>query len=219
MNITSFRVVDDPARVGAEELAGLVSDTQPCTLALSRGAEMIRLLARFPLPWPDTDVFQVDERAAPDGSEDRNYTAMVRELRGARLHPMPVEGDLESGAASYGSLLEEICGSPPVVDVVHLGLGPDGHTASLVPGDPILEVRDRPVAATGVYQGYRRMTLTYPVLDAARYVVIVAAGAEKARSVAAVLDGQAWAPAARLGSADVRLIVDADAAAGRKNRL
>ena len=218
MNITSFRVVDDPARAGAEELAVLVHDEEPCTLALSRGPEIFRSLAAEPLRWHATDVFQVDERAAPDGSEDRNFTAIGHEFRGAKVHPMPVEGDLESGAASYAETLENICGSPPVIDVIHLGLGPDGHTASLLPGDPILEIRDRWVAVTGLYQGYRRMTLTYPVIDAARHVVIVAAGAEKARAVTAVVNGETWAPAARLRSADVRLIVD-PAAAGDKKRL
>jgi 6-phosphogluconolactonase len=97
-----------------------------------------------------------------------------------------------------------------------LGIGPDGHTASLVPGDAVLEERGRSVAVTGAYQGFRRMTLTYPVLDAARVVVIVAAGAEKAKAVAAVLRGEQWAPAARLNSPDVRLIVDEAAAGGLK---
>src|SRR5207249_3367067 len=110
---------------------------------------------------------------------------MVHELPDARVHPMPVGSQLDWGADAYAATLEAICGSPPVIDVVHLGIGPDGHTASLVPGDPVLEARDRSVAVTGAYQGYRRMTLTYPVLDAARCVVIVASGASKARAVAA----------------------------------
>lgn len=216
MNITSFRVVDDPAIAAAAEMSALVYDEEPCTLALSRGEAMIRELARVPVAWHAADVFQVDERVAPDGSEERNFTAMQREFRGATLHPMPVGSDLEWGAAAYAATLERICGSPPVLRVVHLGIGPDGHTASLVPGDPVLDVRDRWVAVTGAYQGLRRMTLTYPVLDAAAHVVIAAAGAEKARAVGAVLNGEDWAPIARLQSADVRLIVDRAAAGEMK---
>jgi 6-phosphogluconolactonase len=213
VNITSFRVVDDPAQQGAAEIAGAMTGRR--TLAVSRGGAIFRHLAAA-IAWDGVDVFQVDERAAPDGSDERNLTALRRELGAERVHPMPVGSDLDWGAAAYAKTLEETCGSPPVLDVVHLGIGPDGHTASLVPGDPVLEVRDRPVAVTGVYQDYRRMTLTYPALDAARVVVIIAAGTAKARAVAAVVGGQTWAPAARLQSADVRLVVDADAAAETK---
>jgi 6-phosphogluconolactonase len=211
VDITSFRVVDDPSAAGAQEIADALSLTGSRTLALSRGRDLFRHLAAGPIAWERIDVFQVDERVAAGGSEDRNLTAMADELR-ATIHPMPVGGDLDWGAAAYAATLSELCGSPPVLDVVHLGLGPDGHTASLVPGDPVLDVREAWVAVTETYQGFRRMTMTYPVLDAARCVVIVAAGAEKARAVAAVRNGETWAPAARLASADVRLIVDASAA-------
>lgn len=214
MNITKFEVTSDPQAAGAEEIARELREGH--TLAVSRGEGVFRHLAGAALDWGAIDVLQVDERAAPDGSADRNLTSLHRELSQARIHPMPVNGQLDWGAAAYAATAEELCGSPPVIDVVHLGIGPDGHTASLVPGDPVLRVVDAWVAVTRRYQGYRRMTLTYPVLDRARCVVIVAAGAEKARAVAAARRGEEWAPVARLASADVRIFVDEAAAASEK---
>jgi len=225
MTLASFVVVDDPIAAGARTIAeattASIAARGRCALAVSRGAELFRELARASVDWTAVDLFQVDERAAPDGSPERNLTAIERELvRGRttpRVHAMPVTGDLDAGAAAYGVDLIEACGSPPVLDVVHLGLGADGHTASLVPGDPVLDVVDRWVAVTGSYDGYRRMTLTYPVLDAARCVVVLAAGEQKARAVAAVRAGDASVPAGRLRAPDTRVIVDPAAAEAAEN--
>src|SRR5258705_7493126 len=94
---------------------------------------------------------------------------------------MPVEApDLEAAASRYAETLWAIAGSPPVFDLVHLGLGADGHTASLVPGDPVLDVTDADVAVTRPYQGRRRMTLTFPIINRSRRVLWLVTGREKA---------------------------------------
>lgn len=219
-------VEDEPAvwRSTAALIADAVRDAAAArgrsSLALSRGSVLCEELVRAGVDWPAVDLFQVDERAAPPDGDDRNHGQIERELL-ARLeddgrpidHPMPVDGDLDAGATAYGRLLEGACGAPPVIDVVHLGIGPDGHTASLVPGDPVLDVADVPVAVTGTYRGYRRMTLTFPVLDRARLVVFAVAGPDKAAALARVLAGDATAPAARVRADVVRFVADRSAAA------
>ena len=163
---------------------------------------MLRNLGQEDLPWGAVHVVQVDERIAPPGDPDRNLT----HLRGSLLshapldpehiHAMPVEsGDLEAAGKTYSRTLQEIAGSPPVLDLVHLGLGPDGHTASLVPGDPVLDVMDADVALTGIYQGRRRMTLTYPVINRARKVLWLVTGGEKAGMLARLQAGDPSIPA------------------------
>jgi 6-phosphogluconolactonase/glucosamine-6-phosphate isomerase/deaminase len=164
------------------------------------------------MPWGKTELFQVDERVASPGSEDRNLTHMVLGLsmaHQAALRPMPVtQRDLDGAAREYEATL------PERFDLVHLGLGPDGHTASLVPGDGVLEVRDRRVAMTeGYYQGHRRMTLTYPAIDAARRVLWLVTGAEKREPLAKLLAGDGSIPAGRVANENMVVVAD-QAAAG-----
>ena len=147
---------------------------------------MLRALADKQVPWDGVHVLQVDERVAPAGDPDRNLTHLRESLlqhaplRPEQIHAMPVESeDLQAAASRYAATLREVAGSPAVLDLVHLGLGPDGHTASLVPGDPVLDVNEAAVALAGPYQGRRRMTLTYPVLNHARRVLWLVTGAKR----------------------------------------
>jgi 6-phosphogluconolactonase len=182
---------------------------------------MLRWLAAAQIPWRAVHVFQVDERVAPAGHTDRNLTHLHESLlanapiAADQIHAMPVEAcDLEQAAAEYAQTLRSVAGEVPILDLVHLGLGPDGHTASLVPGDPVLDVEDADVALSGPYQGRRRMTLTYPILNRARRVLWVVTGAEKVSMVNRLLEGDQSIPAGRVRAANAMLLADS-AAAGR----
>jgi len=203
----------------AAEVRDAVAARGRCVLAVSGGRTpwaMLRTLAGMDLPWDRLHVVQVDERAAPAGDPDRNLTHLRASLGAvpARIHAMPVEQPaLEAAAADYARTLGELAGTPPVLDLVHLGLGPDGHTASLVPGDPVLDVGDVEVALAGPYQGRRRMTLTYPALNRARRVLWVVTGAEKAPMLPRLLAGDPAIPAGRVRQADAIVYADPGAAA------
>src|SRR5262249_11445915 len=155
---------------------------------------------------------------APDGHDDRNLTHLRESLAQAplppeQIHAMPVDStDLDTAAAQYAATLRQIAGPSPVIDLVHLGLGPDGHTASLVPGDPVLAVDNADVALSGPYQGRRRMTLTYPILNRARRVLWVVTGSEKATMVKRLLDYDRAIPAGRIRSDRALLLADRAAA-------
>jgi 6-phosphogluconolactonase len=171
---------------------------------------MVELVSEADLDWERTTIFQVDERIAPAGDDDRNLTHMVEALPidlQTRIRPMPVtDDDLESAAARYA---EEL---PDALDAVHLGLGPDGHTASLVPNDRVLEVTDRKVALTGgEYQDRRRMTVTYPTLAAARNIVWLITGAEKQDALKRLQAQDPSIPAGRVDPAHATIVADAQA--------
>jgi 6-phosphogluconolactonase len=203
------------AELIAERARASVAERGTFTLALSGGSgpwRAFRLLADDDVPWAETEIFQVDERIAPMGDDDRNLTHMEESLPAAawaRVHPMPVEADdLGAAAAEYAVLL------PDRLDLVHLGLGPDGHTASLVPGDPVLEVRDCNVALTGTeYQGRRRMTLTYPMLDRSRELLWLVTGESKVEPLGLLLDGDPRIPAGRVRAEGSLIVADRAAAA------
>jgi 6-phosphogluconolactonase len=228
MNIEVF----DSADLVAQKAAAMIaSDARVAAasrgrfvMAVSGGHTpwvMLRALVNQDVPWPAVHVVQVDERVAPAGDPDRNLTHLRESLLDhaplvpEQIHPMPVESpDLETAAAQYAATLRQIAGSPPVLDLVHLGLGPDGHTASLVPGDAVLNVKDADVAITGVYQGRRRMTLTYPIINRARRVLWVVTGSEKVQMLNRLLSGDESIPAGRVSQGQALVLADA-AAAGR----
>jgi 6-phosphogluconolactonase len=214
----------------ADEARASVRARGRFTLAVSGGRTpwiMLRSLAREDMPWDRLELFQVDERVAPTGHTDRNLTHLHESLlihvssalRAEQVHVMPVSvADLHAGAGAYAQTLQEFAGTPPVLDLVHLGLGPDGHTASLVPGDPVLAVTDADVAVTGVYQQRRRMTMTFPMLNRARRILWVVTGSEKAPMLERVRAGDESIPAGRIRRD--RAVVLADrAAAGTKGGL
>jgi 6-phosphogluconolactonase len=216
-----IEVLDDAATAAAraaEEVVArartAVADHGRFTFAVSGGTTPLAMFAelgKHDVPWDRVAIHQVDERVAPAGDTDRNLTHLVRSLPPdgvAVVLPMPVEdADLEAAAGRYAATL------PERFDLVHLGLGPDGHTASLVPDDPVLGVTDRDVALTEPYQGRRRMTMTYPVLDRAELVLWLVAGEEKADALARLRAGDASVPAGRV-RAGAQLVVCDRAAAG-----
>ena len=216
------KVVGDSEQAAAEaaRVIGIAGDVAirergKFEFAISGGKtpwRMLELLADGGLDWSKTLLYQVDERIAPSGSPERNLTHIVPTLPLAcqgSIRPMPVGGeDLEGAAASYGWSL------PERLDLVHLGLGPDGHTASLVPGDPVLEVTDRPVALTeGEYEGTRRMTLTYPTLDRARRIVFLVTGKDKEDALVKLIDRDPSIPAGRITNENVLVVTDHEVAA------
>lgn len=188
----------------ARHLIGVMQQRGQASLAISGGRSpwgMFDQLAAQAVTWSAVHLFQVDERIAPPGDDARNWTrflagALARRVPPANLHPMPVEiEELETAADRYAGTLSEWTGEPPVLDVVHLGIGADGHTASLFSGDSTLEETQRPVAVSRSYEGFRRLTLTLPALNRARCVVWFAVGAARRAALARLLDGDTAIPA------------------------
>jgi len=191
-------------------------------LALSGGTtplRMLELLVGADIPWSRVHLFQVDERVVAADDAARNLKGLRAalldkiSLPADQLHPLPVEAaNLSDGAAEYATMLRQFAGTPPRLDLIHLGLGEDGHTASLVPGDPALQELQSEVAVTHPYQGYRRLTLTYPVLDRARCLLWLVTGPAKAPALLRLRRGDRSIPAGRVMSE--RAVLFADASAG-----
>jgi 6-phosphogluconolactonase len=226
MNIEVFADDEATARAAAKfiasEASAAVAARGRFVMAVSGGSTpwiMLRALAGEALPWEHVDVVQVDERVAPAGDPERNLTHIKEALRHSpmrleQIHAMAVEAlNLEVAAREYATALSSVAGNPPVLDLVHLGLGPDGHTASLVPGDPVLNILDSDVGLTGSYQGRRRMTLTYPVINRARRILWLATGTGKREMLAKLRNDDTSIPAGRIRQDNAVVFADHAAAA------
>lgn len=215
------RAVDLIVEVGTQA----IDERGQFVFAVSGGSTPRRFLGelghRSDLDWTRVHLFQVDERVAPDGDAARNATMLnealftqeflaSRALAGVWLMPVTA-GDLDAAAAQYARAMDKVTGSPVVFDLVQLGLGDDGHTASLVPGDPVLDVTGRDVAVTDDYRGHRRMTLTWPVLDRAKELLWVIAGESKRDALGRYLDNDPSIPATLPTQARATVLADAAA--------
>ncbi|MBC6368004.1 6-phosphogluconolactonase [Algoriphagus sp. AK58] len=192
------------------------------SMAISGGKtpwEMMKILVKAKLRWEKVNIFQVDEREAPDGHADRNLTQLFHCLEGSgiltrvNIFPMHVIAEnLEEEANEYAQTLREVTGDG-ILDLVHLGLGADGHTASLIPGDPVCEVTDKDIAVTEQpYQGRLRMTMTYPILNRAKEILWVVTGEEKADMLKKLLNQDPGIPAGKVNPENAFIIADQDAA-------
>jgi 6-phosphogluconolactonase len=224
-----IEVLADAAAVAKRAAALIAEDARDAVvargsflIAVSGGHTpwlMLRDLAGEKVPWEQVQVVQVDERVAPPGDADRNLTHLREALltrvplSPEQIHAMPVEApDLKAAAKDYAQTLLQLGGSPPVLDLIHLGLGPDGHTASLVPGDPVLDVADADVALTGPYQWRCRMTLTYPIINRARRILWVVTGGDKAEPLARLRNADRAIPAGRVRQDNALVLADRAAA-------
>jgi len=225
MEIRVFKDAEAVAHEAARLIAAMAREGVAArghfVMAVSGGKtpwQMLKALGREDVPWESVHVFQVDERVVSSGHPDRNLTHLRENLldhsplSDNNIHAMPVESDdLELAAERYSLTLREIAGTPPVFDLVHLGLGPDGHTASLVPGDPVLNIYDHDVAITGIYQGRKRMTLTYAIINRSRNILWIVAGAEKVPMLKRLQIADASIPAGRICQDAALILADRDA--------
>jgi len=222
MNVQTFPDAQSLAAHAAQWLSALARAKQgPFTVALSGGSTpraTYELLAKEDFPWERTRWFFGDERFVPPDDAESNYRmaqeAMLYRAPEKNVYRVQTLGvTAQTAALAYETELKALRGDGPMFDVTLLGLGPDGHTASLFPGSPMLDERER---WTGVVEalGRTRVTLTYPVLDDSAHVAFLVAGAEKRDVLRRVLAGDMSLPAARVRpSGELRFLVDSAAAA------
>jgi 6-phosphogluconolactonase len=227
-------VLSDPERLAqraARWLAGLAKASRDrFVVALSGGStpkRMYQILSGLELPWARTHWFWGDERFVPPDDPRSNYRMAHEALFQhapvsiANIHPVPTRGlGPEAAAAAYEAELKKFYGGDrldatrPLFDVTLLGLGPDGHTASLFPGTAVLDERHKWVAAVIGAKDEARITFTYPLLESSGHIAFLVAGAEKQRMLGLLLGGDTDIPAGRLSKERVQVFADS-AATGR----
>ena len=210
----------------AEVIANTLAMKEYFVLALSGGTTplpMLRRLAQESIDWRRVHIIQVDERVAPADSPDRSFKQLQDVLLcrvpipSAQVHPMPVESaNLAAAAHSYARLLAALAGTPAEIDLIQLGLGADGHTASLVPGDAALDVSDVDVAVSAIYHGRQRMTLAFPAINRARHILWLVTGEDKADALVGLVAGDPRLPASRVRPERALLLADRPAAVNVK---
>lgn len=214
----SLQVAENAAKYLEQKILGSIKEKGSFSMAISGGKtpwQMLKILTKAPLPWNRVNIFQVDEREAPDGHPDRNLTQLFKTLEDTgiitkvNIFPMPVVAEnLEAACKEYADTIQEITGDG-VLDLVHLGMGADGHTASLIPGDQVCEVYDKDVAMTfGPYQGRMRMTLTYSSINRAKEIFWVITGDEKKEMVQRLIQKDQNIPAGKVSQENAFLITD-----------
>lgn len=220
MEVRATATADGAAEVAADvvaaEAVAAIATRGRFVWAVSGGSTPARFLAALAghdrVDWSAVHLFQVDERIAPSGPPDRNDT-MIRERfvnrrPEVRYHPLPVEAsDLSSALIDHLTDLERLAGSPARLDLVQLGLGADGHTASLVPGDSVLHADDD-LAVTAAYQGTRRVTMTAPLLNRARQRLFLVTGAEKDEALGRLAERDPRIPGSMITTEGTMLVTD-----------
>jgi 6-phosphogluconolactonase len=188
------------ADVTAAELTQALRLRPRATLAVSGGRSPKSYfveLSKRNVAWDRITILQVDEREVPEGSPERNLTDQIKSFGDLDAHWLPLPVSAADDPRALKAFVEDLrsdAGNPPVIDVIHLGLGADGHTASLVPGDPVLEERRHVIARTALYNGTHRLTLTEPVLSRAGLILWLVAGEDKADATQKLLAGDPSIP-------------------------
>ena len=218
---TPEAVAQKATKIIAELAQERIRSTGTFLFAMSGGTtpwKVLRQLADTTLTWEAIELFQVDERIAPAGDPQRNLTKINENLLNpiaplqAQVHAIPVElSPPESAAEKYAQSLRERCGNPPILDLIHLGLGEDGHTASLLPGDPARKSL-APVTVTMQYQSLRRITMTYPTLNAARQRLWIITGARKRSMLERLYHDDSRIPAGLVERRNSIILADKEAA-------
>ncbi len=194
------RWAERAADLTAAELNSALRTKPRATLAVSGGRSpkaYFRELSSREVAWDRITILQVDERVVPEGSDQRNLTDQIASFGDLDAHWLPLPVSASEDPKALKAFVEDLrgdAGNPPVIDVIHLGLGDDGHTASLVPGDPVLEERVHVIARTELYNGTHRLTLTEPVLSRAGMILWLVSGSNKAKPVQQLLSGDPSIP-------------------------